>query len=242
MNIHEFNSFLGSALDIKLKSNNKRSIFNVLDKDKDGYCKDDDFVKVFSLTKEEIDRALADPHDVNHMLVLDMIIEQLYHEVVYFNSNGIGEIQKKLDKHGMIGLKKLEKQLSFYKVELTAEERGILEIAGVPNELTGEKFIPFRRLVESTISKANINISFKLGLIKQGTFSNAKLKEQRLKEMETHYEEEARRKAEEEERKRKEETDGDFSEFEESEDMDTVRLHFTFAKTRVFILNIYSID
>ena len=37
MNIHDFNSFLSVLLELKLRSNNKRSLFNILDHNKDGY-------------------------------------------------------------------------------------------------------------------------------------------------------------------------------------------------------------
>lgn len=37
MNVHDFNSFLSVILELKLRSNNKRSLFNILDLNKDGY-------------------------------------------------------------------------------------------------------------------------------------------------------------------------------------------------------------
>lgn len=37
MNIHDFNSFLSVLLELKLRSDNKRSLFNIMDLNKDGY-------------------------------------------------------------------------------------------------------------------------------------------------------------------------------------------------------------
>ena len=127
MNIHDFNSFLSVLLELKLRSNNKRSLFNILDGNKDGYCKENDFLKYFNLTKEEIEVAINNPKEYMDGAILDLIIEQLYHEVVYFSSEGIFEIQSKLDKNGNIPFSKFEKQLSYFKVLLTSEEKRILE-------------------------------------------------------------------------------------------------------------------
>lgn len=124
---------------------------------------------------------------------------------------------------------KLEKQLSFLRVKLTDEERNIFNNISVTDEFTGEKFVPFKRIIEKSISKANIKIDFKVSYMKMGTFaSNSFKKEDRFKAMEKHYEEEAQRKEKEKEeaRKRQEaiEDNEEFSQFELSEDNEHVSL------------------
>mmetsp|Transcript_1871 Transcript_1871/g.2322 ORF Transcript_1871/g.2322 Transcript_1871/m.2322 type:complete len:263 (-) Transcript_1871:1363-2151(-) len=225
MNVHDFNSLLGTVLELKLRSNNKRSMFNVLDTHKDGYCRESDFMKLFTLSSSELSGALEDRSAPQHQFVLDLVVEQIYHEIVYFKQNGLVELQAKLDKKGQISPAKLEKQLSFFKVNLTAEERQVLSSAGEVDEFTGEKLIPFRRMVETTITKANIKIDFRLSFAKQGTlYANSGSKERRFKEMEQEYEERLKKKEEEERRKKQALEDAEnFSQFESSEDMDAYR-------------------
>ena len=227
MNVHDFNSFLSVLLELKLKSNNKKSLFNIMDMNKDGYWKEKDFMKILSLSQADIDAAILKPEQFMNGLILDLVVEQLYHEIVYFKQEGIFELQAKLDKKGNIALPKLEKQLSYSRIKLTNEEKQIFENISIVDEFTNEKFVPFKRIIEKSISKANIKIDFKVSYMKMGTFgSNSFKKEDRFKEMEKHYEEEAKRKAEEEERKRQQtiEDDGDFSQFESSEDLEAVRM------------------
>lgn len=110
---------------------------------------------------------------------------------------------------------------------MTDEEKSIFENISIIDEFTNQQFVPFKQIIEKSISKANIKIDFKVSYMKMGTFgSNSFKKEDRFKDMEKHYEEEARRKAEEEERKRKEAMgdNDEFSQFESSEDNDAVSI------------------
>ena len=84
MNVHNFNSFLSVILELKLRSNNKRSLFNILDLNKDGYWKEKDFLRVFKLSKQDIEASIAKPQQFLNGLILDMVVEQIYHEIVYF--------------------------------------------------------------------------------------------------------------------------------------------------------------
>lgn len=81
--------------------------------------------------------------------------------------------------------------------------------------------IPFRQLIEHTITKANIKIDFKVSYTKMGTMANLKnsKREERFSEMEKYYDEQERLKEEEKMKRRKVLIDdGDFSEYELSDD------------------------
>lgn len=220
MNIYSFSSFLGVLLQLRLTSANKRALFNLIDYNQDGYVNAKDFRRVFSCTEDDIQNAIKDPINFQDGDILDMVIEQIYYDIVFFNRLGIAQIQKKLDAKGRISLEKLEQQLSFYKVVWTKREKELMSNTVEEDIDTGKRLIPFRKLIEKTISKSNLHIDFKLTLQKQGTIvSDKQSKEKRFKKMEDYYEDEQRRKAEEEERRRREaeevESDG-YSQFEDS--------------------------
>jgi len=223
MNIHSFSSFLGVILDLRLTSVNKRGLFSTIDSNKDGYVTDKDFFKIFSITQEEIELAISQSKSEKEIEMLDFVIEQIYYDIVFFDNKGLTIINSKLDKNGLITLKKLEQYLAFYKVILAPYERTILTNQAVENELTGEKLIPFRKIFEKTISKSNLKVEFKTNFVKQGTsIRGDNDKKGRMDYMEKFYDEEARKKEEEEEKRRAEEAlnieDSDFSQFENSDD------------------------
>lgn len=100
MNTHDFKSFLTVFLDLKITNINKRTLFSVIDLEKDNYVEEPQFMKMFRHTKENIDDAINNPHDPKNFEIVDAVIEQIYHAIVYFKESGIAEIEKKLDKKG----------------------------------------------------------------------------------------------------------------------------------------------
>ena len=220
MNIHDFKSFLSVFLDVKTTQSNKRSLFNVLDLNKDGYISQDQFMKIFSISSEEIEQAIESPYEFQNGKLLEMVIEQIYHAVIYFKKTSITEIYQKLNKDGAISIKRLEQQLSFYQVTLTDDERAMLSNTSVENEMTGEKLIPFRKLVETSISNSNTNIYFRLKLQKKATIAEHG-KKKRFREMERQVEQEAILKEQEHLRKLElinaRQDDSKSSQFEDSE-------------------------
>ena len=136
------------------------------------------------------------------------------------NKTSIKEINQKLNKQGAISIKKLEQQLSFYQVTLTDNERVMLNNTSVENETTGEKLIPLRKLIETSISNSNTNIDFTFKLQKNATTVKSN-KNERFKEMDRQIEQEAI--LNEQERLRKLElmnarqNDSEFSQSEDSE-------------------------
>ena len=106
--------------------------------------------------------------------ILDLVVEQIYHEIVYFSNDGISEIQSKLDKNGSIQYAKLQRLLTYFKVALTFEENQILANTCFTGGPKGERMIPFKRLIEHTITKANIKIDFKVSYTKLGTMAHSK--------------------------------------------------------------------
>ena len=98
----------------------------MLDTNKDGYVDEADFVKIFSITKEDIEKAAEDPYNYKEGEILYFIILQIYYDIVFFKSEGLQTIHSKLDANGMISMKKLEQYLSFYKVILTDLEKSVL--------------------------------------------------------------------------------------------------------------------
>ena len=220
MNIHDFKSFMSVFLELKLTQINKRSIFNVLDLNKDGYISQDQFVKNFALTSEDIEQAIESPQEFKNGRILEMVIEQIYHAAIYFKKTSITEIYQKLNRNGEISIKRLEQQLSFYKVTLTDDERVMLSNTSMEVDRNGDKLVPFRKLVSTSISNSNTNIDFRLKLQKQGTMTKRD-KSARLRQMEQQIEQEAILK--EQERLKKLELmnarkdDSEFSQFEDSD-------------------------
>jgi Ca2+-binding EF-hand superfamily protein len=194
MNIHMFSSFLGVALEIRLTSVNKRGLFWVLDTNKDGYVDEGDFVKIFSITKEDIEKASEDPYNYREGEILYFIILQIYYDIIFFKSEGLQTINSKLDENGMISMKKLEQYLSFYKVILTDLEKSVLSGTEEENELTGQKLVPFKRLLESTMIKNNLKVEFKVNFARMETYIPKNFdRKERLDFMEKYYEEEQRK-------------------------------------------------
>jgi hypothetical protein len=115
MNIFLFNSFLGVELGLKLTSANKRGMFTVLDWNEDGYATVKEFIKVFSNNEEDIKKAMEDPHGYKDGMILDFVIEQIYHDIVFFNKNAVEQLEEKLDSRGRMAADRLEKYLTFYK-------------------------------------------------------------------------------------------------------------------------------
>ena len=124
-------------------------------------------------------------------------------------------------------MEKFEKQLSYYKVELTREEEDILLNTSEIEDLAGNKLIDLRKLVEVTISKTNIAIDFRIHFEKKGTLGAGSFgKEARLRQMEKDAEDEAKRIELEHEKDslnmELDEPDTEFSQFESSNDGDGV--------------------
>ena len=84
MNVHDFKSFLSVFLDVKTTQSDIRSLFNVLDLNKDGYISQDQFIKNFSMSSEEIEQAIKSPYRFQNGKLLEMVIEQIYHAAIYF--------------------------------------------------------------------------------------------------------------------------------------------------------------
>ena len=121
-------------------------------------------MKIFSISSEEIEQAIKSPYELQNGKLLEMVIEQIYHEAIYFKKTSMTEIYEKLNKDDAISIERLEQQLSFYQVTLTNDERFMLSNTFFENEMTAEKLIPFRKLVEISMSNSSTNIEFRLKL------------------------------------------------------------------------------
>lgn len=148
MNIYSFNSFMGVELGLKLTSANKRGLFTVIDWNDDGYCTEKEFSVVFATTEEDIQKAIQDPLEYKDGIILDFVIEQIYHDMIMFKKEAVNEIEEKLNSQGLIKMSRLTKYLGFYKCKLTPIEIQLLEGTAEVDDKSGEKMIPFRRLIE----------------------------------------------------------------------------------------------
>ena len=152
MNIFAFNSFMGVALGLKLSSANKRGLFTVIDWNDDGYTSIKEFLKVFATTEEDIQKAILNPVEYNEGLILNFVIEQIYHDIIMFKTESLRQIEEKLDSKGFIEIDRLEKYLGFYNCKLTLIEKQLLAGAGTKDENTGKIMVPFLKLVEKSIT------------------------------------------------------------------------------------------
>lgn len=152
MNIFAFNSFMGVALGLKLSSANKRGLFTVIDWNDDGYTSIKEFLKVFATTEEDIQKAILNPVEYNEGLILNFVIEQIYHDIIMFKTESLRQIEEKLDSKGFIEIDRLEKYLGFYNCKLTPIEKQLLAGAGTKDENTGKIMVPFLKLVEKSIT------------------------------------------------------------------------------------------
>lgn len=221
MNIFSFNSLIGVELGLKLTSANKHGLFSVIDYNADGYATEKEFLSVFAVTEQQINEAIKDPINYMDGLILDFVIEQIYNDILFFKGEGLKEIEQKLDANGRIDVDRLEKYLGFYNAKLTPFEKEFLAATGVKDEKKNKIMVPFRKLIEKTMSRINLRINFRLNLKRQDTtiYTEEESRKKRLIEMEKYYEEQQRLKEErekEEERLRllKKEKDEEYSQYE----------------------------
>ena len=204
MNKFAFNSFMGVELGLKLTSANKLGLFTSIDWNGDGYATVKEFLKVFSTTEEDIQNAIKDPLNYKEGLILDFVIEQIYHDIIMFKTESIKQIEEKLDAEGRIDINKLETYLGFYKCKITPIEKDLLRGTGVENPKNGKIMVPFLKLIENTRTKTNIRINFRVPIQRKGTsISKSEDRAKRKEEMENYYEEQQRIKQEKEEEERK---------------------------------------
>jgi len=100
MNIHDFKSFVSVYIDVRISQINKRSLFNVIDQNKDGYISEERFNDLFSITRDEIESSLKEPYEFRNGMLIDLVVEQIYHSLNYFKKSSLAEIQEKFDKNG----------------------------------------------------------------------------------------------------------------------------------------------
>jgi Ca2+-binding EF-hand superfamily protein len=114
MNVFSFDSFMGVELGLKLTSSNKRGLFTVIDWNDDGYCSEKEFRKVLATSQEDIQKAIKDPFNYKDGLILDFVVEQIYHDIILFKQSSLDEITEKQNSDGYISIERLTKYLGFY--------------------------------------------------------------------------------------------------------------------------------
>ncbi|CAI2366108.1 unnamed protein product [Moneuplotes crassus] len=170
MKISGFTKFCGAILDLEIDEKNINYIFLTIDKDKNGYIDEDEFIDIIENIKPNGDIK-------NKKALVQLIIDQIYQELISSNNLRIKILKKSLDSEGFIKVSELIAFLNKYNILLSDEE--IELIFHVEGKLSKhkERMVGFRKLLEDCISRSNSVISFKINAPRRSSVFEKSLKD-----------------------------------------------------------------